>query len=40
MEKFQAQIYKINDILSWHNRKELVISPKFQRRTVWSPREK
>ena len=40
MEKFQAQIYKVNDILSWHNRKELSLSPKFQRRTVWSPRGK
>jgi len=40
MEKFQAQIYKINDVLSWHNRKELILSPKFQRRTVWSPRGK
>lgn len=40
MERFQAQIYKVNDILSWHNRKELLLSPKFQRRTVWSPRGK
>ena len=40
MEKFQAQIYKINDILSWSTRKELMLSPKFQRRTVWSPRGK
>lgn len=40
MEKFQPQIYRINDILSWSERKELVLSPKFQRRTVWSPRGK
>ena len=40
MESFQAQIYKVNDVLSWHNRKELLLSPKFQRRTVWSPRGK
>jgi len=40
MERFQAQIYKVNDVLSWDNRKELVLSPKFQRRTVWSPRGK
>lgn len=40
MEKFQPQIYRINDILSWSERKELELSPKFQRRTVWSPRGK
>lgn len=40
MEKFQPQIYRINDILSWSERKELILSPKFQRRTVWSPRGK
>lgn len=40
MEKFQPQIYRVNDILSWSERKELVLSPKFQRRTVWSPRGK
>ena len=40
MEKFQPQIYRVNDILNWSERKELVLSPKFQRRTVWSPRGK
>jgi hypothetical protein len=40
MEKFQPQIYRVNDILSWSEKKELVLSPKFQRRTVWSPRGK
>lgn len=40
MEKFQPQIYRINDVLSWSERKELILSPKFQRRTVWSPRGK
>ena len=40
MEKFQPQIYRINDILGWSEKKELVLSPKFQRRTVWSPRGK
>lgn len=40
MEKFQPQIYRVNDILNWSERKELILSPKFQRRTVWSPRGK
>lgn len=38
--KFQGQIYKINDILGWDNRKELILSPKFQRRSVWNPKGK
>jgi len=38
--KFSTQIYKINDILGWDNRKELILSPKFQRRSVWNPRGK
>lgn len=38
MLKFQAQIYRINDILGWHDRRELVLAPEFQRRRVWSPR--
>lgn len=40
MLKFQAQVYRINDILGWYERKELILSPKFQRRPVWSPRGK
>lgn len=40
MEKFQPQIYRVNDILGWSEKKELILSPKFQRRTVWSPRGK
>lgn len=40
MEKFQPQIYRVNDILNWSERKELILSPKFQRRTIWSPRGK
>ena len=34
--KFQAQVYRINDIVGWHDRKELVLSPDFQRRKVWN----
>ena len=37
MLKFQAQIYKINDILGWDEKKELVLTPYFQRRRVWGP---
>lgn len=38
--KFSTQIYKINDIIGWDSRKELILSPKFQRRSVWNPRGK
>jgi hypothetical protein len=40
MEKFLAQVYRINDVAGWHNRKELVLAPGFQRRSVWSPKGK
>ena len=40
MEKFLAQVYRINDVAGWHNRKELVLAPEFQRRSVWSPKGK
>jgi hypothetical protein len=38
MLKFQAQIYRINDIIGWYDRRELTLTPDFQRRRVWSPR--
>jgi len=38
MLKFQAQVYRINDVLGWHDRRELLLAPEFQRRRVWSPR--
>lgn len=40
MEKFLAQVYRINDVAGWANRKELVLAPGFQRRSVWSPKGK
>jgi hypothetical protein len=40
MLKFQAQVYRINDIAGWHDRRELRLAPEFQRRKVWSPRGK
>jgi hypothetical protein len=38
MLKFQAQVYRINDILGWNDRRELRLAPDFQRRRVWTPR--
>lgn len=40
MENFQSRIYSINDFLEWNDRKQLEISPNFQRRSVWSPQAK
>jgi|SRR6267154_234823 len=40
MLKFQAQVYRINDVAGWHDRRELRLAPEFQRRQVWSPRGK
>lgn len=37
MEKFEPSTYSINDFLEWNERKQLVLAPKFQRRTVWKP---
>jgi hypothetical protein len=40
MLKFQAQVYRINDVVGWNDRRELRLAPEFQRRRVWSPRGK
>jgi hypothetical protein len=40
MLKFQAQVYRINDVAGWHDRRELKLAPEFQRRRVWSSRGK
>lgn len=40
MLKFQAQVYRINDVAGWNERRELRLAPEFQRRRVWSPRGK
>ena len=37
---FITQPFKINDVLGWYERKELILSPKFQRRAVWKPKGK
>ena len=36
IQKFQAQVYSVNDFVGWHERNELLLSPSFQRRRVWS----
>jgi hypothetical protein len=36
MKNFDSRTYSINDFRDWHDRKELELQPKFQRRSVWS----
>ena len=40
MKNFDSRTYSINDFVEWEERKQLEISPKFQRRSVWSPQAK
>ena len=40
MKNFDSRTYSINDFIEWEERKQLEISPKFQRRSVWSPQAK
>lgn len=40
MKNFDSRTYSINDFLEWQERGQLEISPKFQRRSVWSPQAK
>ena len=35
MKSFDSTTYTVNDFLEWYERKQLVLSPKFQRRSVW-----
>lgn len=35
MKGFDSTTYTVNDFLEWHERKQLILSPKFQRRSVW-----
>ena len=39
-KNFDNRTYSINDFKEWNARKELVLSPKFQRREVWSDKAK
>ncbi len=36
MKNFDSRTYGVNDFREWHDRKELELQPKFQRRSVWS----
>jgi len=36
MKNFDSRTYSINDFLEWYEKKQLVLSPKFQRRSVWT----
>lgn len=40
MKNFDSRTYSINDFIEWEERGQLEISPKFQRRSVWSPQAK
>ncbi len=40
VEKFRSQVYTVNDFVGWHDRRELMLSPDFQRRRVWNLRAK
>lgn len=35
MKNFDSATYTINDFLEWNDKKQLILSPKFQRRSVW-----
>jgi hypothetical protein len=36
MKNFDGRTYSINDFMEWHEKGQLELSPKFQRRSVWS----
>lgn len=36
MKSFDSRVYSINDFLEWDRNNQLELSPKFQRRSVWS----
>lgn len=36
MKNFDSRTYSINDFREWHDREQLELVPKFQRRDVWS----
>src|SRR5574337_834555 len=37
MQGSTPQVYTIADFLKWHDDKELILNPNFQRGSVWSP---
>lgn len=36
MKNFDSRTYSINDFLEWYDNEQLELSPKFQRRSVWT----
>jgi uncharacterized protein DUF262 len=36
MKNFDSRTYSINDFLEWNDKKQLQLSPKFQRKAVWT----
>jgi hypothetical protein len=36
MKNFDSRTYSINDFLEWSDKDQLVLSPKFQRKAIWS----
>lgn len=36
MKNFDTRTYSINDFLEWNDKKQLQLSPKFQRKSVWT----
>lgn len=36
MKNFDSRTYSINDFLEWNEKKQLQLSPKFQRKSVWT----
>lgn len=36
MKNFDSRAYSINDFLEWNDKKQLQLSPKFQRKAIWS----
>lgn len=39
-KNFDSRTYSVNDFYEWHKKDVLQLSPKFQRRTVWSEKAK
>lgn len=40
MKSFDSRTYSISDYLEWDDKKQLILSPKFQRRAVWTENAK
>jgi hypothetical protein len=40
LKKFDTRVYSVNDFIEWNTNKQLLLSPDFQRRSVWSEKAK